>query len=112
MTSDDIKHVKTCADSSTSSSDEEIEYYGGNESLPIFKRGLKGNTLTAVDITQHLLFTDKNDVICSVVPTNIQHNAVFLIDNASLENVEDLKSDDLGVWRANKVASDFFHVCG
>lgn len=58
------------------------------------------------------LFIDKNDVICSTEPTNIQDDVVFLVDNTSLENEEDLKSDDLGVWRANKVASDFFRVYG
>ncbi|KAL9969543.1 hypothetical protein ACROYT_G021768 [Oculina patagonica] len=38
MSSDDVKH-------------EEIEYYGVNLALPIFKSGLKGNSLSAVDIT-------------------------------------------------------------
>ena len=113
MTSEDTKHVNTDSTSSLSEdSDEEIEYYDGNEALPIFKSGWKGNTLTAMAIAEHLLFTDKNDVICSTVPTNIQDDVVFLVDNTSLENEEDLKSDDLGVWRANKVASDFFRVHG
>ena len=58
------------------------------------------------------LFIDKNDVIFSTEPTNIQDDVVFLVDNTPLENQEDLKSDDHGVWRANKVASDFFRVYG
>lgn len=113
MTSDDTRHVNTDSTSSLSGdSDKEIEYYDGNEAPPIFKSGWKGNSLTAVAIAQDLLFTHKNDVICSTVPTNLQDDVVFLVDNTSLENEEDLKSDDLGVWRANKVASDFFHVYG
>lgn len=109
---DDVKHVESHTQSSSSSSDEGIEYYDGNLTLPIFKSGLKGNSLSVVDITQHLLFTDRDDVVCSMIPTNIQDDVVFLVDNTSFENVDDLKSDDLGVWRANKVASDHFHVYG
>lgn len=109
---DDVKHVESHTQSSSSSSDEGIEYYDGNLALPIFKSGLKGNSLSVVDITQHLLFTDRDDVVCSTIPTNIQDDVVFLVDNTSFENVDDLKSDDLGVWRANKVASDHFHVYG
>lgn len=109
---DDVKHVESHTQSSSSSSDEGIEHYDGNLTLPIFKSGLKGNSLSVVDITQHLLFTDRDDVVCSMIPTNIQDDVVFLVDNTSFENVDDLKSDDLGVWRANKVASDHFHVYG
>lgn len=98
--------------SSSSSSDEGIEYYDGNLALPIFKSGLKGNSFSVVDVTQHLLFTERDDVVCSTIPTNIQDDVVFLVDNTSFENVDDLKSDDLGVWRANKVASDHCHVYG
>ena len=112
LTSDDIQHVKSTQTDSSSSSDEEVEYYGGNVALPIFKTGFKGNSLTALDITQQLLWTDKSEVICHTVPTNIQDDVVFLVNSASFDNVDDLKCDDLGVWRANKVQSNFFHVYG
>ena len=112
LTSDDIQHVKSTQTDSSSSSDEEVEYYGGNVALPIFKTGFKGNSLTALDIAQQLLWTDKSEVICHTVPTNIQDDVVFLVNNASFDNVDDLKCDDLGVWRANRVQSDFFHVYG
>ena len=111
LTSDDIQHMKTQTDSS-SSSDEEVEYYGGNVALPIFKTGFNGNSFTALDIAQKLLWTDRSEVICHTVPTDIQDDVVFLVNNASFNNVDDLKCDDLGVWRANKVASDFFQVHG
>ena len=55
VTSDDTTHVNTDSTSSLSEdSDEEIDYYDGNETLPIFKSGWKGNTLKAMAIAQHL----------------------------------------------------------
>lgn len=74
VTSDDTKHVNTDSTSSLSEdSDEEIEYYDGTEALPIFKSGWKENSTAP-----H--FTDKNDVICSTEPTNIQDDVVFLVE--------------------------------
>lgn len=102
LTSDDIQHVKSTQTDSSSSSDEEVEYYGGNVALPIFKTGFKGNSLTALDIAQQLLWTDKREVICHTVPTNIQDDVVFLVNNASFDNVDDLKCDDLGVCMESK----------
>ena len=105
-----IKTEETSGESN--SSEEEISYYNGDSSLPVFQKGLKGNSFSAVNIVHHILFTENSDIICSVVPTHIQDDVVFMVDNSTFEHVDDLKSDDLGVWRSNKVASNYFLING
>ena len=105
-----IKTGKTSEESN--SSEEEISYYNGDSSLPVFQIELKGNSFSAVNIVHHVLFIENDEIICTVVPIHIQDDVVFMVDNSKFEHIDDLKSDDLGVWRSNKVASDYFLING
>ena len=60
----------------------------------------------------HILFPENHDIICSVVPTHIQDDVVFTMDNSTFEHVNYLKSDDLEAWRYNKVALNYFLING
>ena len=107
-----IEEDHCSSDEDHCSSDEEISYYNDDLSLPVFQKGLKGKSFSAVDIVSCILFVERSDIICSVVPTQIQDDVVFMVDHSSFEHMEDLKSDDLGVWKSNKVASNYFLING
>ena len=75
------KTEETC-EASLSSSEEEISYYNGDSSLPVFQKGLKGNSFSVGNIVHHILFTERSNIICSTVPTHIQDDVVFMVDNS------------------------------
>ena len=48
--------------------------------------------------------------LCSKVPTSISEGVSFVVDLNSLENTDDLSSDDMGVWRNNRVDMAYAEV--
>ena len=85
-----IKAEETYTEEDHCSSDEEISYCN-DLSLPVFKKGLKGKLFSVVDIICHILFVERSDFICSVVPTHIEDDVVFIEDHSSFEHVDHLK---------------------
>ena len=89
-------------------SDANPEYYEGDQRLPIFCR-VKPNRkrlFTTEDAVTCLLKPKLNtNFICKKVPTAINHNVCFIVDSSELDDSDDLLSDDMGVWRNNRVDS-------
>jgi len=49
------------------------------------------------------------DHVCTVQPLGVSQNAVFLID-IDIINFEDLKVDDLGLWKGTGTKKTYFRV--
>ena len=47
--------------------------------------------------------------VCKTVPINIENNCTFLVDSSMLKSVDDIRSDDCGVWRNNGVRPCLVH---
>ena len=45
----------------------------------------------------------KDSMMCSVQPTNVENNVVFVVDLGKLETTKDLYCDDMGSWKHNGV---------
>lgn len=39
--------------------------------------------------------------LCISQPVNVSHNVSFLVDNKMLQSKDDVKCDDMGVWKHN-----------
>ena len=51
-----------------------------------------------------------DDMICTMQPVNVEHNAVFIVDLGKLNNVKDLYCDDMGSWQYNGVYHSWLTV--
>ena len=47
---------------------------------------------------------------CHKVPTLITKNVAFIIDTSSLNNDDDINSDDMGTWKNNRVDKSYVSV--
>ena len=76
----------------------ELQFYDGDQRLPVYKRGLtRGmNTDEAAEMILKP-FADRTR-IATRVPTSISKNTVFVVDTSNLLNEADVKCDDLGAW--------------
>ena len=90
----------------------EQEYYEGDFGLPIFQRippGLK-RLFTVEQIIRILMnpLLKNSGRICTAQPTSICENVSFIVDVTQLDHPDDLLSDDMGVWRNNRVDTTYF----
>ena len=88
------------------SSEFETAYFNGEKELPIFSRMTAGY---GCEQLVHLLMTPtvSSKRICCMRPTGVSENATFLIDIDAVR-FTDLKSDDMGTWKATGTKSTFF----
>ena len=90
------------------------KYYGDDSDLPILERisHTRKRLYGVEEIVQLLLHPSlkSSKFICSKVPTSIYEGISFVVDLKSLENPDDLSSDDMGVWRNNRVDTTFVEV--
>ena len=49
-------------------------------------------------------------MMCSVQPTNVENNVVFVLDLGKLEVIKDLYCDDMGAWKHNGVYHSWVEV--
>ena len=84
-----------------------IEYYEDDPDLPIFERisPNRKQLYSVEDIVHILLHPDihSSPVTCKKVPTSICESVSFIISFNSLDNKDDILSDDLGVWKNNGI---------
>ncbi len=83
------------------------DFYAHDPQLPIYQRlpmGIK-RVYGIEDIVRILLNPRLSSlgVLCTKVPTSIAVNAAFVVDVTKLEHKDDLLSDDMGVWKNNRV---------
>ena len=48
--------------------------------------------------------------ICTAQPLRVQHNCTFIVDLNKLNDIGDMKCDDLGSWKNNGSKKFSFHV--
>ncbi|KXJ06100.1 hypothetical protein AC249_AIPGENE22963, partial [Exaiptasia diaphana] len=108
----------------TSSSDSETSDESGPEEnlppikkflhddprLPVYEWGLTRNK--GMEEIAKLLLLELEDIasisVASGVPTNVNRNTAFVIDTSHLDNIDDLKCDELGSWTATGVKTVTF----
>jgi hypothetical protein len=82
--------------------------------LPIYERisANKRRLYSVEDIASILLNPnlDSSSVVCKKVPTSICERVSFIMDIKSLENQDDILSDDLGVWKNNGIDTTYINV--
>lgn len=75
-----------------------MEYYHGNQCLPVYEHPLKG--YSGEEIVKILLSpTFRNDLLCSAHPVSVQNNVSFVVDLSKLKDPNDVRADDLGTWK-------------
>lgn len=60
------------------------------------------------EIAKILLLKASTSIVATGIPTNVNRNVTFIVDTKHLENVEDLKCDELGSWSCTGVKTDIF----
>ena len=78
------------------------EFYHDNPKLPVYS--YHPLRLDTQEIVATLLDGDLDEgMLCSVQPTNVESNVVFVVDLGKLEAAKDLYCDDMGSWKHNGV---------
>ena len=85
----------------------QVDYYHGDKSLPVYKRGMKHGIPTK-DFVNDILFTTKEKI--RSVPLSVDSNVSFLVDIGSLGHPKDLLCDACGVWTQTNTKKKFFNV--
>ena len=89
------------------------EPYDGDVNLPVFSRIHAGQKrlFTVEDTVKCLLHPRLNEnYICKQVPISISHNACFIVDGSKLGDPDDVKCDDMGMWKNNGVDTTHLQV--
>ena len=84
-----------------------FRYFDHNLKLPIYNR--KRCTYSAEDVIR-ILFEVEKSKICTAQPYGCTKSYTFVIDHTTLDDKDDLKCDDLGVWHHNGVSTLYFDV--
>ena len=80
----------------------EGKLYHDNPKLPVYS--YHSSRLDTQEIVNAVLDNDLDDSkMCSVQPTNVENNVVFVVDLGKLEAMKDLYCDDMGAWKHNGV---------
>ena len=86
-------------------SEEETEFYGGNEAFPVYSKSKK--VLSPEEVLT--LLTERGafplSKVCHRQPLHVEHQRTFIVDMSHLRSPKDIKCDDMGSWRnlsANK----------
>ena len=72
-------------------------FYNNNPRLPVYRYGLTEGMPTK-EIVKELLNVDDDSRAATAIPSNVQHNSAFIVDTWCLDDVWDIKSDDMGSW--------------
>ena len=75
------------------------DFYEGNKQLPVYSRPKTRSTTKQV-VNIILQPNLSNKAICTMQPTCVQHNTLFIVNLSCLKSVKDLGCDDLGTWKA------------
>ena len=79
---------------------ESVEYYHGNECLPVYGKPRKGYCIE--EIVKILLSPKfQNNLLCTTHPISVQNNVSFVVDRSKLKDPNDVRADDLGAWKCN-----------
>ena len=64
------------------------------------------------DIVRLLLHSSlkSSKFTCSKAPSSVFKGASFVVDLDSLQNIDEISADDMGVWKNNRVDTSFVKV--
>ena len=102
---------KTSRDENETSADEEsIEFYNGNKALPVMsnKREVMKPKMVVSTLLQKGLTSSSK--VCSIQPLEVYHHATFVVDLEALPSTQDIKCDDVGIWRNNSNDKFYFNL--
>jgi len=72
-------------------------FFDNEEKLPVYEWGL-GRCKNVQEAANILLIEATSANVAKVVPVNVNKNVSFIIDTSEIDNIEDLKCDELGSW--------------
>ena len=73
------------------------EYYNDNVDLPVFQCGRM--EYTVAELVSILLGNVSKEKVCKAQPVNVEHNCSFVVDLSCVNDPNDLRADDSGVWK-------------
>ena len=82
--------------------------YNDDALTPVFS--WKKDAYTREELVRILLEDHETERLCISQPINIQNNVTFLIDNAKIKNLDDIKCDDMGSWKRTGTPKNLFSV--
>ena len=78
---------------------KEGERYKGEVETPVF--AWRREPYQFEQLVRILLGEHEAERLCVSQPVNVSHNVAFLVNNAKIKDLNDLKCDDMGVWEHN-----------
>ena len=78
---------------------KEGESYKGDVETPVF--AWRREPYQFEQLVRILLGEHEAERLCVSQPVNVSHNVAFLVNNAKIKDLNDLKCDDMGVWEHN-----------
>ena len=82
-------------------------YFENDSSIPIYSRTAPSYLAeSAVEV----IFNTSYDKISSKQPIGVTESSTFIVDTSKLGHKDDIRSDDLGVWRNGGVKSQYCSV--
>ena len=105
----------SCSDSeSEEDSNEEVTFrpvgipYKEDVCIPVFSWSCKA--LSCKGLVRLLLQDYDPESLCISQPVNVSHNISFLVENKFLKSKDDVKCDDMGVWKHTGSPRKWFFI--
>lgn len=73
-----------------------IAIYENEQSPPVYEWTHQKRTISVEELAKILIMQDPNPV--TIQPINVCHNVTFLVDLTRLDDYDDIKADEDGVW--------------
>ena len=101
-----------CSSSETSTPETSEEpsmlYYDNDPELPIYSKTSIGYSLSElVEILMNESVQESQ--VCRIQPLGVSRNCTFIMDLDEV-SVEDMRADDLGVWKSNGTRRSYFKL--
>ena len=96
--------------SSARDDEDSIEFYCGNQHLPVFTKDpivLRPLEVMKILVEKKGFLASK---VCTSQPLHVEHHRTFIVDLNSLTNDNDVKCDDMGSWKNNSSHKFYFRV--
>ena len=71
----------------------EIELYRGDALTPVYER--RNEAYSIDEIAEILIHDQATERLCIAPSVNFSHNMSFLVDNAKMKKIDDIKCDDM-----------------
>lgn len=82
-------------------------YFENNQAIPIYSDDAPSYF---VECALRMIFSVPRSKVCTEQPIGVTHTATFLVDSTNLRHRDDIRCDDLGVWKNVGVRSKYCSV--